>query len=305
MTEIDLNDLLDVVDETVANELASKPTVVDVGHDLDLNKLPIVARKWHRLKDGVAVVADLKGSTQMGLNKHSASTASIYEASTGSVVNILNEFDADFIAIQGDGAFGMFWGERRRERALCAGITIKTFSQRILTPRLEKKWEELPATGLKVGIANSPLLVKRVGVPRTAYQEPIWAGKAVNYAAKAAQQIDRHELLVTGSIWAWALGIDYLAYSCTCGDGPSAKIWTDMVIDKIPEGQVDREGKLLRSSWCQTHGQEYCRAILDGSKRRPETADLRASVDRAERAMSLRWKMHEDYERKRQISRLR
>ncbi|MEV1198637.1 hypothetical protein [Microbispora rosea] len=304
MTELVLGDLLAEVDDTVADELASKPTVEEVGHELDLAKLPIVARKWHRLKDGVAVVADLKGSTQMGLNKHAASTASIYEASTGSVVKILNEFDADFIAIQGDGAFGMFWGERRRERALCAGITIKTFSQKILTPRLEKKWESLPATGLKVGIANSPLLVKRVGVPRTAHQEPIWAGRAVNYAAKAAQQVDRHEMLVTGSIWAWVLSNDYLAFSCPCGDGPSATIWTDTVIEKIPDGQVDRDGKLLRSTWCDIHGQEYCDAILAGSKRRADAVALRGSVDREERNKSLRWKLYEDYERRNRLSRL-
>ncbi len=37
------------------------------------------------------------------------SVASIYEASTGGVVQVFDEFDADFVAIQGDGAFGLFW----------------------------------------------------------------------------------------------------------------------------------------------------------------------------------------------------
>lgn len=70
----------------------------------------------------MAVVADLKGSTKLGTGKWAASTASIYEASTGGIVRIFDEFDADFLAIQGDGAFALYWGERRYERALCAGI---------------------------------------------------------------------------------------------------------------------------------------------------------------------------------------
>jgi hypothetical protein len=53
--------------------------------------------------------AYLKSSTQLGLNKHAASTASIYEAATGGVVQIFDDFEANFVAIQGDGAFALFW----------------------------------------------------------------------------------------------------------------------------------------------------------------------------------------------------
>jgi class 3 adenylate cyclase len=282
MTEVDVELLLEELDDTVDTELASKPDVIDKGHDLDLDELPIVARRWHKLRDAVAVVADLKNSTQLGLNKHQASTASIYEASTGSVVDIFVQLAADFIAIQGDGAFALFWGVRRKARAICAGITIKTFSHNVLTPRLEKKWPELPDTGLKVGVAASPLLVKRVGIPRTDHQEPVWAGRAVNYAAKAAQLADRHEMIVSGSIWDWASENDYLAVSCPCGNGPSAGIWQDVTIDRIPESDGDREGKLLTSFWCSTHGAEYCDAILAGSKKRDDVTNQRTSALQAE-----------------------
>jgi hypothetical protein len=86
-------------------------------------------------------------------------------------------------------------------RALCAGITIKTFS-RDMVIRLEKKWPDLPETGFKVGVASNRLLAKRIGTPRNpAQQEPVWADKAINYAAKAAQGADRHDLVITGSVW--------------------------------------------------------------------------------------------------------
>jgi class 3 adenylate cyclase len=298
MTEVDLEALLDDIDGDVATELSCKPDVVDKGHDLDLDKLPIDARKWHKLTDAVAVVADLKNSTQLGLNKHAASTASIYEASTGGVVQIFDEFDADFVAIQGDGAFGLFWGDKRRERAVCAGVTIKTFSAKHLVPRLEKKWPELPVTGLKVGMANSPLLVKRVGVPRTDHQEPVWAGRAVNYAAKAAQQADRHQMIVTGAIWDWASDNDYLAVSCPCPDGPSSTIWSDVTIEKIPDGDGDREGKLLTPPWCGVHGPDYCDAILAGQKQRTDVTTQRTAALQEEMKRYIRAKARESRQRR-------
>lgn len=287
MTEVHLETLLGDLDGDVATELASKPEVVDKGHCLYIDQLPIKVRKWHRLRDAVAVVADLKSSTQLGLNKHAASTASIYQAATGGIVQVFDDFDADFVAIQGDGAFGLFWGDGRFARAVCAGITIKTFSEKHLWPRLEKKWPALPETGFKVGIGSSPLLVKRVGVPRTDHQEPVWAGRAVNYAAKAAQQADRHEMIVTGTVWDWASSNDYLAVSCTCAE-PNPNIWQDVTINKIPDNDADREGKLLTSTWCDNCGPTFCAAILAGNKNRNDVTNQSTNAYQIEMESAIR-----------------
>ena len=75
-----LNDLLSSIDDDVAGELKSTPDVVDKGDALDPSDLPIEARLWHKASDVVAVVSDLKSSTLLGLNKHAASAASVYEA---------------------------------------------------------------------------------------------------------------------------------------------------------------------------------------------------------------------------------
>jgi class 3 adenylate cyclase len=284
----DLELLLDHLDENVKAEMAVNPEIVDKGDDLKVDELPIIARKWHQLTEGVAVVADLKGSTNLGVGKHAASTAAIYEAATGGLSIIFHDFDADFVAIQGDGAFGLFWGDRRMERAICAGVTIKTFSERQLVPQLEKKWPELPATGFKVGVAVSKLLVKRVGIPRTDHQEPVWAGKAVNYAAKCAQQADAHQMIVTGSVWDFVEGNDFLAVTCPCGGGPTTKLWSDETIDKIHEGDGERAGRKLTSCWCDTHGAEYCAAVLNGETNRTEARALMASLQKAQRDNAFR-----------------
>lgn len=276
MAAVDLGSLLVNLDSDVKTELSSTPEVVEQGDVLDIDSLAVTARRWHRLNDVVAVVADLKNSTKLGTGKWAASTASIYQASTGGVVRIFDTFDADFVAIQGDGAFGLFVGDSRYERAMCAGITITTFS-RTMVEKLDQRWDNLPETGLKVGVASSPILVKKVGTPRNHdQQEPIWAGRAVNYAAKAAQGADRHRLAVTASVWRDIAKNDYLAFSCPCNDGPSTRIWSDFTIQNLPEEDPEACGRLLSSPWCATHGTAYCEAVLTGQSSREEVQALRS-----------------------------
>ncbi len=205
-------------------------------------------------------------------------------------MRIFDEFDADFLAIQGDGAFGLFWGERRYERALCAGITIKTFS-RDMVERLKKRWPDLPETGFKVGVASSRLLAKKIGTPRNpAQQEPVWAGKAVNYAAKAAQGADRHIMVVTGSIWDRVEKNDYLAISCPCGIGPSLGIWEDTEIERLPDGDPETQGRALTAAWCSVHGEEYCASVLEGRRHRGDADNLRKALAASQMRNAIRLK---------------
>ena len=304
MTDVDLADLLSTADKHVADELRAKPTIEDVGHDLDLDDLAIQARRWRKASDVVAVVADLKNSTQLSVGKHPASTASIYEASMHPAASILDEFDADDMDIQGDGIIGLFWGERRTERAICAAITLKTFTVKHLQERLDKKWPEVPATGFKIGVAASSVLVKRIGLPRTDHNEEVWAGKAVNYAAKAAQCGDQGDLLVTATVFDRIKTNDYLFFTCGCPSGtPSMSLWSATTITQLANDDPDREAQKLATQWCSKCGPTFCQAVLDGKRRREDTKDLRAAADPA--AHSLAAKTAVDRQRKRDLGRLR
>jgi len=284
---IGLTDLLTDLADATKTELATMPEVKEAD-DVDVSTLPLVARRWIKLNDVVAVVADLKNSTKLGTGKKAASTASIYQSATGGVVNIYDTFDADFIQIQGDGAFALFWGDLRYERAACAGITVKTFSLD-LAAQIQKKWESTPETGFKVGVASSRILVKRIGTPRNpAQQEPVWAGKAVNYAAKAAQGADRHNMVITGTVWDHFEKNDYLAFSCSCPPGPSLGIWENTTIDRLPDDDPDAQGRVLVAGWCSVHGSDYCDAIMAGDKKRDDVDDLRSALTRTQMGNALR-----------------
>lgn len=281
-----LDDLLSGLADLVKTEISSTPDVVEKT-SLSADELPRPGnRTWYKLQKVYAVVCDLKGSTALGTGKHDSSTASIYEASTGGAVKVLHSYAADFIAIQGDGAFGLFWGDAALERAMCAGITIKTFSERELVPQLEARWPDGPKTGFKVGVASGRVLAKLVGTLRTPdEQEPVWAGTPVNFATKAAQTADRHQLVVTNAVWRELERNDFLRFSCGCASGrpgtPTNTLWKDVVIEAIPEERRDRNGKMLGSAWCRIHGDEYASRVLSGERTNPAMAELRAAASLA------------------------
>lgn len=282
-----LDALLEDSNEGIVDELARNPDVYDARETFDVDSLPESGRDWFRVDGAVGLVVDLRRSTQLGAGRHAASTAAFYEAAIGSLATTLGRFESDYSQIQGDGAIALFWRDFALERAVCAGITAKTISERFLVPELQKKWDEAD-TGFRVGLSRSTVLVKKVGddAPR-GVREPVWTGKAVNYAAKAAHAVDEaHQLVVTGSVWDAIKNNDYLTISCGCGtnDGaPHAELWRDQDIELLQVGDIDESaGRVLGTNWCVNHGEEFCDAILRGETIRDEVVEVRRRVLRSQ-----------------------
>lgn len=307
-----LTEILDEVETDTKSVLdAPNPPVDEVDSaDLDADDLPDASgSKWYSVDDVVVVFADLKNSTQLSVGRHPRTTAAIYRVATGSVVRILHDLEAGFIQIQGDGVFGIFWGERRLERAICAGITVKTFSRDVLQKKLESKWPKAPLTGFKVGVASGRVLVKNIGTPRNENeQEPIWAGKPVNYAAKAAQQADRNELVVTGTVWLGIEGNDFLTVSCGCEEGSPgglSVLWEDVEIEKLGHDENDAAGRLLTACWCSNCGPGFMQAVLDGRTERDETKTVTKALDVSEAYEASRFdRMRDNLAHKRGLKRV-
>lgn len=239
---------------------------------------------WKRIDDVVVVAADLKGSTKISYAKQDRVGARVYQAATGNCARILDHFDAAFIDIQGDGVFGIFHGERPRERAIAAAYTIKSFSSAGLGPLLAEQFGiDAPAladTGLKVGVADGTLLAKRIGV-RGDHNEPVWAGKPVNYATKCAQAADRHGIVITDRVFERLEDNDYVIYSCGCVGGQEpeliAPLWSNT---SVPTLGGDSSCKVFpqATAWCEKHGDDFCSHIVAGDKHRDDVPDTLATV---------------------------
>jgi class 3 adenylate cyclase len=300
----ELEDLLTEVTGDVGTTLATVPPVLEAD-DPDVDDIPGQgSTKWLKIPRVVAVVADLKNSTALGTDRHDTSTARVYKAAVEGSVKILNRFDADFIDIQGDGGFGLFWGDNCFERALCAGVTIRTFSATFVK-KLEAKWAPGggPETGFKVGIAVGRVLVKNLGTPRNQdEQEAVWAGKPVNYATKCAQVADRHTIVVAGSVWDYFRSNDFVAYSCSCKSTPSAALWSDLTIDRL--GQDDEKyGRITQVGWCENCGPSFCAAIMNGKRKRGDIPEqLRAQLQSTQMREALAAKAQADRENRARLN---
>jgi class 3 adenylate cyclase len=276
---VEVNKLVDDSGADARKELRTPVTIEVVDEFPDIDDLYVDKRTWKKITDVVVVSADLKGSTKLNFNKHAQTSAQLYQAVTGNMVRIASSFQPDFVDVQGDGIFALYHGDGSFRRALCAAITLKTFSERHLVPAIESSTpDQFPDTGLKVGMAAGILAVKKVGVRGT--NEPVWAGKPVNWATKCAAAADRNELIVTRRVFQTFEDNDYVTHSCGCGVGadgervPDAKtpseLWTTTEVETLPEADV--ECKLLKSNWCPIHGDDFCAAILEGETRRDDVS---------------------------------
>lgn len=267
---MELTELLSDLESDVRDTLKNVPTVTEI-KDPSVADIPSQeSDEWLKIPKLVAVYFDLKSSTQMGTGRHDTSTARLYKSAVESAVAILKEFEGQFIDIQGDGGFGLFWGDLSHERALCAAVTIRTFSEELVR-QFEAKYAtgNFPETGFKVGIASGRVLVKQLGTPSNPdEQEAVWAGRPVNYAAKAAQSADRHEVVITGSVWDYFEKNDYVAFSCGCNGDPSDGLWSDHTIANLRDDE--QYGRMLEAPWCVNCGSAFCGAIRSGETARDD-----------------------------------
>ena len=246
-----LFDHLKAMGELVRSELNEEVTIEERNEIPDVATIKLEVPRWYRVDDVVAVVARF------------------YEAYMQPLIRTVRAFEPAFLDIQGDGLVAIFDGDDRYGRAFCAGETMRTFSEQQLLPELGKKLTNLPATGLKVGMASGAVFVKRVGV-RGEHNEPIWAGRPVNYAAKCAQAADAHQVVVTRAVWEHISSNDYIRMSCGCPSGFPRALWSEMEVDRLPAGH--QSCWTMTPAWCNTHGEEFCRAILAGKTKRAELA---------------------------------
>lgn len=265
----------DVIKKTVRDALQGDPPEVS-----DSLEFPDITgggakRKWYKLDEIVVVFADLKNSTKLGINKYNASTARIYEASTKVGVQLLWSFHPKFLEVQGDGFFGVFHGEKARLRAMTTAMMLGHFSKYILEPQIKStQGSSCPDTGLKIGVASGPVLVKQIGINGS--ERPVWAGKPVNYAAKCAEFGKAHEVIITEQLYQRVVqDNDYFLQPCYHHGHPkehflsNSGMWRLLQVSGVPSKCLARE-----VPWCDGNRDgketavEFAQDVLAGKRER-------------------------------------
>lgn len=226
----------------------------------DANSIPGEASaKWFKISDVICVFVDMKNSTKLSAARHANTTARSYTLFTGTAVRLFRSFGASYIDIKGDGVFALF-NSNQVNRALVSAVTFKTFVEEEFTSHVSNKTHI--DTGVRIGIDQSTLLVSKVGLRRDSSRADIhnevWAGKAVNVAAKLSSLSNDDEIHVSDNFFG-KLKSTKILYSCTCTE--LKELWEAIDVSNDDRFSFDTAHS-LKSGWCKKHGAEYIESIL-------------------------------------------
>lgn len=215
---------------------------------------------WYRIKDVVCVYIDMIGSTKLSASQRPKTMSKIYRLFSQTVVNIFHEMDAPYIDIKGDGVFALFNSDQCY-RAFVSAIHIKTFAENEFLPKIKNIINDNEKNiGAHIGIDQKTLLVRKIGlkmVDRTDRQNEVWAGKAVNMAAKLASMSSGGELYISDRYYN-KINSEFVRYSCPCNS--KAFLWEEK---EINDNKFDfKKIHILKTKWCEKHGEEYSKYIL-------------------------------------------
>lgn len=260
-----LSEVLETLTDDAKKLYAEDVEVEEKQEIPDPKDIPLLTNKWLKLDDVTCVYADMTRSTQLSVRREAKTVAKLYQLFTGNAVRILNTFGAEYIDVRGDGAFGLFTGDKGFYRAFAAAVTIKTFTSSKAFPIVKESGLEFKLAS-HIGLQAGRLLVKKIGL-RGEMQNEVWAGRPVNIAAKLASRGSDNQLLVSPSVYD-RFKSDYIYLSCGCTtengkrvQGKKVPLWTETEVDSAVYG-FDK-AYVLSSEWCEVHGEETCNEILD------------------------------------------
>lgn len=234
------------------DEVAKIPNVDDIPGEQ--------STKWLKIPDVICVFVDMKNSTKFSARHHAGTTARVYTLFTGTAVRLFKAFGASYIDIKGDGVFALFNSDQVHA-ALCAAVTFRTFVTNEFSTKVTNKTEV--ETGVHIGIDQATLIVSKIGLKKSATRgdmhNEVWAGKAVNMAAKLSSLSENDEICVSDRFYKNITSPKALN-SCTCGGEPQL-LWKEHDLTE-DERFSFRTAHILESSWCKEHGAEYLDEIL-------------------------------------------
>lgn len=220
----------------------------------------------------VCLFIDLDDSSKLSFKKHPKTMAKIYDYFTQNIVDILNHpiFGADYIDIKGDGAFGIFEGEKASFKALYCAITFKTFFENHIKGKFDTEENRLSC---KFGIHKDKILVKKIGKRGDRNYNEVWAGRLINNAAKLASEsknvppdpiFSTLPILVSSEVYQdFDKKKEFGFYHCCDGNGGTIRPNLEMFSssENFSDEILGDKFYYTRVNWCREHADDYINLI--------------------------------------------
>ena len=224
-------------------------------------------------KKYICVFIDLNNSTLISNYKNRREIAKLYDYFTQNIVDVFEipEMKADYIDIKGDGAFGLYEGEKAMFKGFVAAVTFKTFFIKFIKNKFITLGENLK---VKIAMNMDMILVKKIG--RRDFYNEVWAGKLINNAYKISslnEKIIKYDknsaediIIVSEDIYnKLKLKKDFTIWSCghdTNGNSRNKRELWEKFIDTDADAQYKETVYYLKSKWCDICGDLFLSEIL-------------------------------------------
>ena len=220
----------------------------------------------------VCLFIDLDKSSKISFKKHPQTMAKIYDYFTQNIVDILNHpvFGVDYIDIKGDGAFGIFEGDKASFKALYCAITFKTLFEKYIKEKFDIGEDHLSC---KFGIHKDKILVRKIGKRGNGNYNEVWAGRLVNNAAKLSNESKNIPndplnptlpILVSKEVFEdFNANKQYGFHHCCDGNGNSTPSNIEMFFEftNFSDEVLGDKFYYTRVSWCKDHADDYISLI--------------------------------------------
>ena len=223
-------------------------------------------------KKFVCLFIDLDKSSKISFKKHPKTMAKIYDYFTQNIVDVLHHpvFGADYIDIKGDGAFGIFEGDKASFKALYCAMTFKTMFEKHIKNKFDIEGNGLSC---KFGIHKDKILVKKIGRRGSGNYNEVWAGRLINNAAKLSNEAKNVPvnpinptlpILVSKEVYDdFYSNNEYGFHHCCDGNGNEAQSDIEIFFEhrNLSDETLGDKFYYTMVSWCKEHGDDYINLI--------------------------------------------
>lgn len=220
---------------------------------------------WRVVTDVACLGLDMVNSSRIDYQSHRATSAKIYEAFTGRLIQLWRMFGAAFYDIKGDGGFALFDGTHAATRAFLAGETFRTAVSRDIRKQVLALTKDKVRLGTRTSISFGSVVTKRIGVKGRYNNNLVWLGSTVSQGmkilSKASGEENSEELVATPAAYA-QMTHEKIRISCGCNsaDGKGTPLWTEEATPELEAIGIPSIFK-LKSLWCSTHGDSFFGAV--------------------------------------------